>query len=271
MHKFIAFIFIMFYSTTLWSACDPETVEFYIEKGFTPDQVTELCTQDESSTATPTYEPYQKPVVIYQQGVASGGTSVEENRAIEKLRGGLNARSVDVTPDRINYIAKVCVRAGNSPERDQRIEQCIDVAFSIARIGLVVEQSGSRFLLFGEELIKVSSSNIKRKNLLEDPWAGLAPDLRFLLQRKYEHQEVGNTTEVPIRKSSSVSEVVSAFRTLAATAEIRDDEEFDSEVARVLDDSYVPPTQEEYIATQPTYEEIEEEEEKKKKWWNPFD
>ena len=269
MLKLITFIYILFYSATLWSACDPDTVEFYLEKGFTPDQVTELCTQDEGPS-TPTYEPYQKPVVIYQQGVVPG-SSVEESKAIEQLRGGLNARSVEVTPDRINYIAKVCLRAGNSPERDQRIEKCIDIAFSIARKGLIVEQSGAKFLLFGENLVTVSSSDIKRKHLVEDPWAGLAPDVRFLIQRKYESQEDGNTTAVPVRKSASVTEVVSAFRTLGATAELRDDEEFDSEVAKVLDDSYVPPTEEEYIESQPTYEELEEEKEKNNKRWNPFD
>ncbi|MEM8843675.1 MAG: hypothetical protein AAGB35_01375 [Pseudomonadota bacterium] len=269
MLKFIPIFLVVLYSQSVWSACDPDTVEFYLDKGFTPDQVTELCTQDEGPS-TPTYEPYQKPVVIYQQGVVPGN-SVEESKAIEKLRGGIKGRSIDITPDRINYIANICVRAGNSPERDQRIEECIDIAFSIARKDLIVERSGSRFLVFGEELVTVSSSDIKRKFLVEDPWVGLSPDLKFLVQRKYESQESGNTTNIPIRKSSSVAEVISSLRTLAATTDIRDDEEFDSEVAKVLDDSYVPPTQEEYIATQPTYEELEEEEKKKGKWWNPFD
>ena len=81
----------------------------------------------------------------------------------------------------------------------------------------------------------------------------------------------GDSVFIPIRNSASVGQVVSALRTLAASTELQDSGSHDSEVARVLDDTYVPVTEEEYIATQPTYEELEEEKEKNKKWWNPFD
>lgn len=252
----------------VWAGCTPDTINFYLDKGFTQEQITKLCAG--SSESAPTYQPYQKPVVIYQEGHVNGNTA-EERKAISELRGSIDGRSVDVTKTHINFIRKVCIRAGNSPEKDQRIDKCIDSAFSIARDGLRVTESGSALLLFGQQNLRISSASIKRKYVTADPWADYPPDIRFLLERKYNSQEKGNSTIIPLRRSSSPPQVVNAIRTLASNTENNLTGNTDSEVSKILDDNYVPPTEEEYIASQPTYEEIKEEKKKKKKWWNPFD
>ena len=181
------------------------------------------------------------------------------------------ARSVDVTENDINYIRNVCVRGGQSPDVDQRVEACIDVAFSISRDELQVLESGAGLLLFGQQQIEVASSEIKRKYVVADPWAKYLPDVRFQLKRKYEAKEKGNKTILPVRKSSSPTQIVSALKTIASNTESRKAGTDQSEVAKVLDDSYVPPTEEEYLESTPTYDDIQEEKKKKKKWWNPFD
>ena len=269
MSKYLTPIILLFYSHNLWASCDPDTVKFYLDKGFTPDQVTELCTQNEGPT-TPAYEPYQKPVVIYQQGVTPG-LSNEESTAIQSLKNALAARSVEVTEENINYIRPVCLRAGQSPNKEERVDDCIDVAFSVSREGLKADSSGRRLLFFGEERVTIESSNVIRKPLVVDPFAGYPPDLKFLLERKYASQEKGNSTYMPVRKSADPNQIVKAIRELSAITKLKQDGKYDSEVEKVLSESYVPPTKEEYIATQPTYEEAVEEEKKKGKWWNPFD
>ena len=255
-------------TSDLWAECTPDTIQFYLDKGFNQEQITKLCSQ--SSNTTPSYQPYQKPVVIVQEGYGSGNT-VEERRAESELRGSIAGRSVDVTDTHINYIRKVCIRAGNSPEKEQRVDKCIDVAFSVARNDLRVTEGGASLLLFGQQSLQISSSDIIRKYVTSDPWADFPPDIRFLLERKYESQEKGNTTDIPLRKSASPPQVVNAIRTLSSVTASKLSGSTESEVAKVLDDAYVPPTEEEYLASQPTYEEIEEEKKKKKKWWNPFD
>ena len=269
MFKFITSLFVFFYSATLWAGCDPDTVKFYLDKGFTPDQVTELCSQGGGESSTPTYEPYQKPVVIYQQGVVPGMT-FDESNAIQDLKDAMAARSIDVTADSINYIRSVCMRAGNSPEKDQRISDCIDIAFSVSRSGLKADASGKRLAIMGEERVFISSDNIIRKPLVEDPFSGHPPDIKFLLERKYKSQESGNTTYFPVRARFSPNQVVEAVRALSAINRLKEGETYQTEVEKVLSDTYVPPTKEEYIANTPTYEE-EKEEKKGGKWWNPFD
>lgn len=251
-----------------WGACDPDTIQFYLDKGFTQEQITQLCSQ--SNNSAPAYEPYQKPVVIYQEGGHQPGISAEERKAVAELKGSIAGRSVDVTDDSISYIRNLCIVAGNAGEVDQRGKECIDVAFSIAREGLKVLESGRGLLLFGNVELEVVSSNIKRKTVLANPWESYPPDVAFALKRKYEATQTGNKTTIPIRRSATTGIVVNALKTVAASTGLKNSE-FDNEAARVLDDSYEAPTKEEYAAAQPKPEAVEEKKKKKKRWWNPFD
>ena len=254
---------------SIWGACDPATIEFYLEKGFTQEQITKLCSHS-ANNKTPQYQPYQKPVVIYQEGGHKPGVSAEERKAIQELKGSIAGRSVDVSDTSISYIRPVCLLAGNSKDVDKRGKKCVDVAYSIARKDLRVTESGRGLLLFGNIELEVVSSDIKRKTVVANPWDSFAPDVRFAFERKFKAKEQGNKTTIPIRKSASTGLVVTALKTIAASTEIRESGH-QSEVARILDDSYVPPTEEEYLASRPTPDEIEEEKKKKKKWWTPFD
>ena len=272
-------LFLLFFlPATSFANCTQEQIEFYLDKGFNQEQITKLCTTgtSESSEAS-SYEPYQKPVVIIQEGSAADktGFSADERKAITTLRGGIDARSVDITPEAINYIRKVCVQLKESPDVNKWFTKCFDVAFSISRNELKVNESGKGQFLFGQTGLVVSSAAITRKQVTSDPWAGLLPDVKFKLKRKYEDREKGNTTRIQIRNTADPNQMVSAIRTLADATVARQTGEDSSEVARILDDTYVPPTQDEYLASQESYEEALEEKkekkEKKKKWWNPFD
>ena len=107
MNKFhvICILFIIPFNAK--SECSPDTVQFYLDKGFNQEQITQLCS---TAQTTPTYQPYQKPVVIYQEG-AVHGKSAEENKAINKLQGGMAARSIEITDSHLNYIRSVCFQS----------------------------------------------------------------------------------------------------------------------------------------------------------------
>lgn len=266
-------LLLLFIPATSFAECTQEQIEFYLDKGFNQEQITKLCTSSNSEAAS--YEPYQKPVVIIQQGEAtdSTGISADERKAIDLLRGGIDGRSIDITPEAINYIRRICVQLKEGPEVVKWVTKCIDVAFSISRDELKVRDSGKGQLIFGQTGLSVSSSSITRKYVTSDPWSmvGLLPDQRFKLQRKYEDRHKGNTTRIQLRKTADPSQMVNAIRTISDATQARQTGADSSEVARILDDSYTPPTEEEYLASQATKEEAQEEKKKKKKWWNPFD
>ncbi|MDW3096003.1 MAG: hypothetical protein R8G33_10050 [Gammaproteobacteria bacterium] len=263
----LTFIFLILPATS-FAACTQEAIQFYLDKGFNQEQITKLCSS--SGDSTPSYQPYQKPVVIVQEGYATG-VNAEERKAISALRGGIDGRSVDITTNGINYIRKVCIKWKLEPTVENWLDKCIDVAFSVSRDDLKVNASRAKLLMLGQQQLEVSSNSIKRKFVTADPWADVDVDKRILLERKFETFEVGNTTIIPLRNTADPSQMVNAIRTLADVTKAQSSGESSSEVARVLDDNYVPPTEEEYLASQPTYKEVQEEKKKKKKWWNPFD
>ena len=274
--RYIISFGVLFYSHSSYSKCTKEDVDFYLEKGFTQEQITQLCSAaSPEGDSVPEYQPYQQKVIIYSSEGAPGikdGLTLEERRATNALRGGIDGRSIEVTTEDVNYIRPVCVKWKSSPNVQERIEKCIDVAFSLSRDNLKVNYSGVKLLLIGQQQLEVSSAAIKRKFVTSDPWKGLPPDKKHLIKRKYETLEKGNTTTIPLRKTADPGQMVNAIRTLADVTKAKQSGTTTSEVSRVLDDSYVPPTEEEYLASQRTYEETrEEKKKKKKKWWNPFD
>ena len=274
--RYIISFSVLFYSHSSYSECSKEDVEFYLEKGFTQEQITQLCSARSSEGASvPDYQPYQQKVIIYSNEGAPGikdGLTLEERKATNALRGGIDARSVEVTPEAVNYIRPVCVNLKDSSDVEQWVSKCIDVAFSLSRDNLKVNQSGAKLFFIGQQQLEVSSAAIKRKYVTSDPWREFSPDKRFLIKRKYESLEKGNTTTIPLRRTADPGQMVNAIRTLADITKAKQSGTTTSEVTRVLDDSYVPPTEEEYVASQRTYEEAQEEKKKKKKkWWNPFD
>jgi len=268
MRLFLILLFILTPATS-FAACTPETIQFYLDKGFNQEQITKLCAN--SGETKPSYQPYQKPVVIVHEGYASG-VSADERKAANTLRGGLQARSVDITDTHVNYIRKVCIKWKLTPSVENRLNKCVDVAYSISRENLRVDNSSSGLIsLVTEKYLEISSSDIKRKYVVKDPFANVPTDKRYALERKFETFETGNTTKLPLRNTADPSNIVNAIRTIADTTQAKKQGVTSSEVARVLDDSYVPPSEDEYLASQPTYKDIQEEEKKKKKWWNPFD
>ena len=269
MQKLILILLLL--PATSFAECTQETIQYYLEKGFNQEQITKLCTT--TTNKAESYQPYQKPVIIVQEGghVDATGLSADERKAINALRGGIDGRSVEVTPENVNYIRKVCTTWKESPDVNQWITKCIDVAFSISREGLKVNEAGKSKLVFGETGLVVSSADIQRKYVTANPWESLPPDMRVNLKRKHEAREKGNTTRIQLRKTADPGQMVNAIRTLADATKANQTGTTTTEVSRVLDDSYTPPTEEEYLASQTTPEKAQEEKKNKKKWWNPFD
>ena len=251
-----------------WAGCTPETVNFYLEKGFNQEQITKLCAQ--ATQPAPSYQPYQKPVVIVKQGYIPGMTE-EAARAVRTLKGGIDGRSIDVTDNKINYISKLCLKAGNAPDLDKRVVKCVDVAYSVSRDDLRVRESGVGMMFFGRESVSVSSKNVTRKLTVSDPWSAMSPEIALQLKRRYESLEDPTEVDIPLRRQASANEVIDAIRTLSSEFRNIQTGDQESEVEKILRDDYVPPTEEEYVASQPTYEQQKQEKDKDKKWWNPFD
>jgi hypothetical protein len=250
----IAFHF--FTATTLYATCTKEDIQFYLDKGFTQDQITQLCSVNSGGDSTPNYQPYQQQVIIYRDGGGEepgikDGLTKEEREAVNIIKAGGDISKLQVTPQTISYTGKTCIISVSSPNVDDRYKDCIDVDFVIQRKDLAVSASGKKLLIGSDYVILEGTIDAKPKR----SWDEFPPDKRKALQRNFEWKENGKKTTFPILGDYSVTKVVNAFRTLAATYGQTDEK---NQIAKVEKGQ--------------TKEEVAEpKKEKKKRWWNPFD
>ena len=253
----IFFVICVFLSHSLYADCNREDIQFYLDKGFTQDQITQLCSAAKSGEVTPDYTPYQQKVIIYQGGEGEGpeikdGLSREEREAISILKAGGDISNLQVTPQTISYTAKTCITSVSSPSVDERYKDCIDVDFTVQRKDLKVSTSGKKLLLFGSNFVLLEGTIDPKPKV---SWDAFPADKRKALQRNFEWKENGKKTAFPILGDYSVTKVVNAFRTLAATYGETDEK---NQIAKVEKEQA-----KEAVA--------EPKKEKKKRWWNPFD
>jgi len=245
-------------SSSLHADCAREDIQFYLDKGFTQEQVTQLCTATKGGgDAVPDYTPYQQKVIIYKEGGGEApgikdGLTKEEREAVNIIKTGGDIAKLNVTPEIISYTAKTCVISGNTPSVDQRYKDCVQVDFVVQRKDLIISASAKKLLLFGNNYVLLEGTIDAKPKV---SWDEYPIEIRRSLQRNFEWKENGNKTAFPIATDYSVTRMVNAFRTLA--------------------DTYGQADKENQVA-EASSEEIKEvvrepKEEKKKRWWDPFD
>ena len=238
-----------------FSKCSKEDIAFYLDKGFTQDQITQLCASSSGESEVPDYQPYQQKVIVYtnEEGPdKKDGFTKEERIAISDLKAGADIIKLKVTPTHINYIHKVCIISGNSPDVDKRYKTCPEVSFKVAREGLVAASSGKKLLFFGAAVVGLEGK-IDRK--LRGSWDDYPLAVRKELERNFNWKENGEKTKFPVRGDYSVTKIVNAMRTLSTI----DNDDFDFDESAEVNDEVRK------IATKNAKDE------KKKRWWNPFD
>ncbi len=242
--------------------CEKEDIAFYLEKGFTQDQITQLCSAsgEPSNESIPDYTPYQQKVIIYQEGagpdIDKDGFNREEREAISSLKAGGDVTNLKVTSEAVSYTRKVCVFAANGPDYEDRYKACPETDFSIPRRDIKISHSGKKLLLLGTATVQVEGV-IDRK--LKQGFDLYPSEIRRELERQFNWQENGKITDFPVRGDYSVTRIVNAFRALNST--YKSGTNNSEQVAKVEQDK----------------KDLESEntpgnkKEKKKKWWNPFD
>jgi len=249
-------VFYLLASSSLHADCGREDIQFYLDKGFTQEQITQLCLAAGDGEAVPDYTPYQQQIIIYRDGGErpgiKDGLTKEEREAVSSLKAGGEIVALRVTPATISYTAKTCIRSVNSPSTEDRFKDCIDVDFVVQRKDLVVSASGKRLLFFGKHYVLLEGVIDAKPKRSFDTYP---IELRRSLKRDFEWKENGKKTSFPVSSDYSVSRIVNAFRILADTY---DQIEAQSQVAEA------------------DIEQIKEavnepKKEKKKRWWNPFD
>ena len=177
--------------------CAREDVQFYLDKGFTQEQVTKLCAPAAAAPARPAAKRYRAYADEY---VDREDTEYTARLRIERevfLRNSIEATDIRVNDGHLHYTRENCVSEGVEKDRAFGLKACPEVQFRIrlAELEIDAEEHKRRFL-FGLPLIRVTG-RIERR-ALPGGFDHIPNEYnRKLLRAKLER---GPTTKIPLRR-----------------------------------------------------------------------
>lgn len=192
---FITSVFFMVFSSQLNAACSRDDVAFYLGKGFTPGQITSLCTTSGAPAGAVSQSDQQ-------------AAAIEGEKALF-LKRAIKAHKISLTQDVLQYTRKFCIEYGEENLAGFTPEVCPDVRFIITLKGLEILRMGKRYHFYGQPEILVKN-NIAREIIgeLQDQ----KPENQTLILENFEK---GDKTAIPVRDDFSLEEVAQVLKQLS--------------------------------------------------------
>ena len=193
----------MMLSSQANAACSRDDVNFYLDKGFSTDQIAAMC----SEAPTPASDVPQSEAQKSEQHSAS--PEVDDNALF--LNRAIKAQEISLSSDSLSYTQeKMCMEYGEEDLFGFTPKVCPDVIFTIALKGLEVLDTGKKYGFYGTPEVRVKSSAIKRDIIgeLKDQ----KPEDRELILNVFEQ---GNETAIPIRDDFSLEQVKQVLEELS--------------------------------------------------------
>jgi len=134
-HLAIAAIALLFLTATnAHAACTRDDISFYLSEGFTPEQITAICTvatEAEAPSTPATPEPAENIAVV----PPSGGSNKDAERY---LREAIKGHDVHVEEGFLHYTARVCIPYGqfNDNKEPWPKEACEQVRHKVTLRGM---------------------------------------------------------------------------------------------------------------------------------------
>lgn len=242
------------------AACDPEDVAFYLDKGFSQEQITKICSIDDSEV--PEYTPYEPPAAVIPRPVLrvpgdrrAHGTRSEtadaimdlstfsgrERTAVETLVSGADVLALLVDQDSIQYTKQACLEVREDPDFPSGLRLCPEVDYRIAREGLAVGKYGREYGIFGKATITIEGriQRFPQQNFTDYP-----RKYQQKLKPHFNWSAGAKTTRIPVRSGHTATQLAGALKTLARARK--------APAATSKAESPANP-------------------DKKDRWWNPFD
>lgn len=173
-----------------YAQCARNDVDYYLSKGFTPEQITNICA----------IAPLRS-----DKSLGEASNSLPQQPALEKdeqfLKHAIKGRNVLLTDDSLQYTLKVCIEYGDEDMYGFAPKACPKVRFTIARKGLEVIKSQKKYIFFGSDEIKVKST--VRREIVGDLEKNTAEEQQLIQQLL----ESSDHTVIPIRDDISLDSV----------------------------------------------------------------
>ena len=187
----VAFL-LLFSAPLAWAECSRDDIQFYLDKGFTTEQVTLLCSKP-AGEGKKKYRAYTEEYVDRQDQEYQSRMRVEREAA---LRNSIQAIDIRLERGYLYYVRPQCVSEGVEKDRAFGLKSCPNIRYRIKLAGLKVdEKEHKKRFLFGQKMVQVTGQ-IKRQEM-PGAFADIPDEYwRNVLRKRLEK---GNTTKIPLR------------------------------------------------------------------------
>lgn len=117
--------------------CSKEAIGFYLEKGFTTEQISRMCQYSAAETSGTTTNQVQ-PATVDRQ-VQETGQAASDNEELIFFNRTIISDSLSVSPEVLSYVRDECIRYGEEDDfTNFRPKVCGVIKTTIQRVGLKV-------------------------------------------------------------------------------------------------------------------------------------
>lgn len=158
-------------STASSGECARTDIDYYLERGFSHDQITKICSTEKNPTTevTDTRQPTApvQEVTHPPQKAAAVASDVQDTQDTVYLQTVIDAETVDITEDYISYTIDRCLDYGE--ERFSLTESsCVIMQTRIARNGLKVINTVNPIILLRDAQLLINA-RIHREIVFKHP------------------------------------------------------------------------------------------------------
>ncbi len=194
--------------------CSRGDVNYYLEKGFSHEQVTAICGGNSSSDNRQRgrYQAHEDPDLELERTLRAEKKIADD---ILLARTAIAGWDIELTPKKLEYTRKFCVTAGKTSEVEGRTRACPDVRYRIHFPNLKVKDFERKYFFIGQREIEVVGK-VQRKLLSR--FDEYPRDLQRELLQKYRSTIRKDGTFIPIRKDVAIARIVTLLKSYAARA-----------------------------------------------------
>ena len=203
--------FILFFLTvSSASACDKNDIDYYLEKGFTHDQIAKMCSSSLNAKSTPknSYKSFKEDYVDKQDEEYIKRMRIERQVF---LKSSIAAKNIRISRGMLSYSEYACAREGLARDAEARVEGCAVVKTSIklSEIEVMPEPKRER-VFFGQYRIQIQG-NVQRK--IVGGFQGLDAYEKDKLSKKLAQRfEINkDTASIPIKKGLDFHYALESF------------------------------------------------------------
>lgn len=196
------------------AACSRSDVDYYLDKGFTHEQVTALC-----GDRKPPPRRSRRDRDADDDSAGHETRETEERRSKDEeiffIQNALAVQNVELTPRKLEYTRKLCLAAGKTPDVEGRTKVCPDVRYRIHFKNLKVGGYTRKYYLFGRREIEVTG---KIQHKMKHDFSEYPSATRRQLLADYKYATRKGATLVPVRQDVPIYQVIEILREYAHRA-----------------------------------------------------